>query len=133
MISEQPYCLLCLFFNTDLLLIGVDSVFHAVWIFIAALFAMFAFAALTQGFFAGKNKWYDGILLAVVTLTLLRADLFNSLINKPDLPSFFINLAGMGLMILVYLNQRLRIKRSEAKSLITIRGCDSPGSALLFP
>ncbi len=103
-------------FNTDLLLIGVDSVFHAIWVFIAALFAMFAFAALTQGFFAGKNKWYDGVLLAVVTLTLLRADLFNSWLNRPDLPSYFINLAGMGIMVLVYLNQRLRIKSSEVKA-----------------
>ncbi|OQY33536.1 MAG: C4-dicarboxylate ABC transporter [Spirochaetaceae bacterium 4572_59] len=101
-------------FNTDLLLIGVDSVFYAIWIFIAALFAMFAFAALTQGFFAGKNKWYDAVLLALVTLTLLRADLFNSWLHMPNLPSYFVNIAGMSLMVFVYLNQRMRIKRVGA-------------------
>jgi TRAP transporter 4TM/12TM fusion protein len=98
-------------FNTDLLLIGVDSVFYAIWIFIAALFAMFAFAALTQGFFAGKNKWYEGVLLALVTLILLRPHLVSDFVKMPNLPVYIVNLAGMGLMALVYMNQKLRLKR----------------------
>ena len=102
-------------FNTDLLLIGVDSVFYAIWIFVAALFAMFAFAALTQGFFAGKNKWYEGVLLALVTLILLRPNLVSGYIRMPGLPVYIVNLGGMVLMALIYMNQKLRLSRSSRK------------------
>ncbi len=95
-------------FNTDLLLIGVDSFFRGVWIFIAALFAMFAFAALTQGFFARKNRWYEGILLALVVLTLLRPYMISSFLGVPDLSIIVVNLAGMALMVGIYLIQRMR-------------------------
>jgi len=100
-------------FNTDLLLIGVDSPFRALWIFVSALFAMFAFAALTQGFFACRNKWYDGILLGVVTLTLLRPRLVGGWIGMGSLPTAIVMLLGMSLMVLVYLNQRWRMRRNE--------------------
>ncbi len=95
-------------FNTDLLLIGVDNFFYALWIFIAALFAMFAFAALTQGFFARKNRWYEGVLLGVVVLTLLRPYLISSLLKVPELPVFVVNLAGMALLVTVYMVQQIR-------------------------
>ena len=95
-------------FNTDLLLIGVDSFFRGFWIFIAALFAMFAFAALTQGFFARKNRWYEGLLLALVVLTLLRPYMISSFLGMPDLSIIVVNIAGMALMTGIYFMQRIR-------------------------
>ncbi|MDC7219973.1 MAG: TRAP transporter permease [Spirochaetales bacterium] len=101
-------------FNTELLLIGVDSLVYGIWIFISALFAMFAFAALTQGWFATKNKWYDGILLGAVTLALLRPGLIGSWMGMADVSRtrFMVNLLGMGLMVMIYLVQKLRAKRA---------------------
>jgi TRAP transporter 4TM/12TM fusion protein len=59
-------------FNTDLLLIGVSSLWHVVTIFITGVLAMFAFAALTQNFFIARNRIYESVLLAGVTLILFR-------------------------------------------------------------
>ncbi|MBN2626460.1 MAG: DUF3394 domain-containing protein, partial [Spirochaetales bacterium] len=98
-------------FNTELLLIGVDNLFYGIWIFITALFAMFAFAALTQGWFADKNRWYEGILLAGVTLALLRPGLISQLLGMAHEPRVAIHLGAMGVMALVYLAQRMRMRR----------------------
>ncbi len=65
-------------FNTDLLLIGVHSIGHGVLIFATGVVAMFAFAALTQGYFIRRNRWYEGIILGVITLMLLRPGLFEA-------------------------------------------------------
>ena len=63
-------------FNTDLLLIGIQSWWHIVVIFVTGVMAMFAFAALTQGFYIAKNRIHESILLATVALILLRPQLF---------------------------------------------------------
>ena len=99
-------------FNTELLLIGVNSVFYGIWIFITALFAMFAFAALTQGWFADKNKWYEGILLGGVTLALLRPGLISGLLGMTGEPRVLIHVIAIFVMGLVYLVQRMRIRRA---------------------
>ena len=101
-------------FNTELLLIGVDSVGYAVWIFITALLAMFAFAALTQGFFFTKNKWFEGILLGLGALTLLRPHLVGSWIGMGDAPKVILSSGGILIVALVYLFQRFRASRVAA-------------------
>ncbi len=68
-------------FNTDLLLIGITNVWQVIWIFTTSVIAMFAFAALTQGYFTQKNKWYEGILLGIVAFTLLRPHLIGDFIK----------------------------------------------------
>ncbi|WP_051340591.1 TRAP transporter permease [Azospirillum halopraeferens] len=59
-------------FNTELLLIGVDSVWMAMFIFAAALIAMLAFAAATQGWFLIRTRWWEVVLLLLAAFTLFR-------------------------------------------------------------
>ena len=58
-------------FNTDLLLYQVKSPLYAVWVFLTAMFAMFAFASLTQGHMRMKLKWWEYFVLAAVSFGLL--------------------------------------------------------------
>jgi hypothetical protein len=61
-------------FNTELLLIGIDSWMHLVLIVVSAIVAMLMFAAGTQGWFVTRSRWYESALLLLVTFTLLRPD-----------------------------------------------------------
>ncbi len=59
-------------FNTELLIIGVDSWFHLVFVVVTAVAAMLLFAAGTQGYFLTKSRIWETIALIVVALTLFR-------------------------------------------------------------
>jgi hypothetical protein len=63
-------------FNTELLLIGVDSWAVGIMVLFVSLLAIFAFSSLTQGYFLTKVKWYEGIMLAAICLMLFRPELF---------------------------------------------------------
>ena len=62
-------------FNTELLLIGVTSVWHGLMIFTVSLIALFCFSSVTQGWYIVKVKWFEGITLLLVMLALFRPDL----------------------------------------------------------
>lgn len=57
-------------FNTELLLIGVDSVVHGSFVFVIATVAILLFAASTQGYFIVRSKWYESLGLLLVAFTL---------------------------------------------------------------
>lgn len=59
-------------FNPQLLMIGVDSWWQLVLVVATAIAAMLAFAAATQRWFITRSRWYESILLLLVTFTLLR-------------------------------------------------------------
>ncbi|MEO5734893.1 MAG: DUF3394 domain-containing protein, partial [Rubrivivax sp.] len=59
-------------FNTQLLMIGIDSVWHLVLTIVSATAAMLIFAAATQNYFLVRSKWYESIALLLVTFTLFR-------------------------------------------------------------
>jgi len=59
-------------FNTELLLIGVTSIWHGLMIFVLSVIALFCFSSVTQGWYIVKVKWYEGILLLVVMMALFR-------------------------------------------------------------
>ncbi|MBF9016432.1 MULTISPECIES: TRAP transporter permease [unclassified Oceanispirochaeta] len=101
-------------FNTELLLIGVDSVGYALWIFASATMAMFAFAALTQGYFFIKNKWFEGVALGLGALTLLRPELVGGWIGLSSAPKQVVMLLGIALIGFIYGEQRLRAKKVTA-------------------
>jgi TRAP transporter 4TM/12TM fusion protein len=61
-------------FNTDLLLIGVRSFGQLALTVAAAVTAMLVFAAATQGWFLTKSRWYESVVMLLVTFTLLRPD-----------------------------------------------------------
>jgi hypothetical protein len=59
-------------FNTDLLLIGIQSWWALALTIASAIAAMLLFAAATQGWFLRRSRWYESVLLLLVTFTLLR-------------------------------------------------------------
>ncbi len=63
------------FFNTRLLLIGVDSFLQAAVVFVTATVAMLAFASATQRWLLIRTHWYESLLLGAVCAVLLRPDL----------------------------------------------------------
>jgi len=98
-------------FNTDLLLIGINNIFHILWIFLTGVAAMFAFAALTQNFFIVKNRWYEALALAAVTFTLLRPDLFARLFNNAPSSKFLIAIVALVIFGILYLLQKIRFRK----------------------
>jgi TRAP-type uncharacterized transport system fused permease subunit len=101
-------------FNTEILLIGIRSVWHALWIFITCVAAMFAFANATQNWFIAKNRWYEGVLLIGVALIILRPDaVVNKLGLSPDLRTF-VPLGGLILYGIIFLLQKPRARAAMA-------------------
>ena len=58
-------------FNTELLLMDVGPA-RAVFVFLVAVAAMMLFAAATQGRFVARNKWWETILLLLISFSLFR-------------------------------------------------------------
>ncbi len=95
-------------FNTDLLLLGVQTVPHVIWIFFTGIIAMFAFANATQNYFLTRNRWYEGILLLVVTLVILRPSLPVDLLDLSPGLRTYVPLGGVLLYGGVFLLQKAR-------------------------
>ncbi len=70
-------------FNTELLLIGVESWAHALLIVLAALIAMLVFAAGTMGYFFTRSRIYETIALLLVAFTLFRPGFWMDMIFPP--------------------------------------------------
>jgi len=95
-------------FNSDLLLIGITSLWHVIFIFVTGVSAMFAFASLTQNYFITKNRIYESVLLAAIVLMGLRPQVFMEYLhfgNKVVWP-----LIGIGLIGFLYLIQLPRAR-----------------------
>ncbi len=59
-------------FNPELLLVGVDSFWQGLMIFVVSLLALLSFASLTQGWILVRIRIHEGMLLALVILALFR-------------------------------------------------------------
>ncbi|NOH80925.1 TRAP transporter permease [Vibrio sp. RE86] len=59
-------------FNTQLLLMGIDSIWHLLMTIISSVIAMLIFSAATQGWWFTKNKWWETVALLVLTFTFFR-------------------------------------------------------------
>ncbi|MDC5808976.1 TRAP transporter permease [Vibrio europaeus] len=59
-------------FNTQLLLMGIDSWWHLLLTIISSVIAMLIFSAATQGWWFTKSKWWETVLLLVLTFTFFR-------------------------------------------------------------
>ena len=70
-------------FNTQLLLIGVDTVWHLILTVTSATVAMLVFAAATQGYFLVRTRWYETIALLLVTFTLFRPGFWLDMVYPP--------------------------------------------------
>lgn len=61
-------------FNTQLLLLNIDSWWHLLLTVISAILAMLTFSVATQGWWLTKTKWWEVIALLVITFSLLGLD-----------------------------------------------------------
>jgi len=61
-------------FNHELLLIGVENIWHAFLIIITSLIGILIFTSATQGWFINKLKWYEIIIFLVISISFLSPD-----------------------------------------------------------
>ncbi|OGB20400.1 MAG: C4-dicarboxylate ABC transporter [Burkholderiales bacterium RIFCSPLOWO2_02_FULL_57_36] len=73
-------------FNTQLLLIGIDSVWHLILTVGSAVIAMLVFAAATQGYFLVRTRWYEVMALLLITFTLFRPGYWWDMVYPPFEP-----------------------------------------------
>lgn len=59
-------------FNTQLLLMGVDTWWHLFLTVASSIIAMLIFSAATQGYWFTKSKWWETVLLLILTFTFFR-------------------------------------------------------------
>jgi len=59
-------------FNTELLLIDIESWWHLLLTIFSAVTAMLLFAAATQGYFFVKSRWWETVVLLMISFTLFR-------------------------------------------------------------
>ncbi len=61
-------------FNPQLLLVGVESVWQGILVFVVSLIAILCFSSVTQGWMIVKLKLHEALLLVVVIVGLFRPD-----------------------------------------------------------
>ncbi len=61
-------------FNPELLLVGVESVWHGVSVFVVSLIAILSFACVTQGWFVTRMNVSERVLMMMVVVMLFRPD-----------------------------------------------------------
>ncbi|MEN8179226.1 MAG: TRAP transporter permease [Pseudomonadota bacterium] len=75
-------------FNTELLLIGVETAGHFLTVAGLGLVAMLLFVSATQGWLLMRNRWWESLLLLLIAFSLFRPDfwrdrLFDAVDLKP--------------------------------------------------
>ncbi len=75
-------------FNTQLLMMGIDHWYHLLVTIVAAVFAMLAFAAGTQGYLLVKCRLWETVALLLIALLLFRPgivwdEIYPPLIEEP--------------------------------------------------
>ncbi len=70
-------------FNTELLLIGVDTWYVLLSTIITALTAMLLFAAGTQGYFISRSRLWESLALILIAFTLFRPGFWMDMIYPP--------------------------------------------------
>ncbi len=58
-------------FNSELLLIGIESIWHGLMIIATSLIGILVFTSATQGWFINKLRWYEIIIFLIISISLL--------------------------------------------------------------
>ena len=58
-------------FNHELLLIGIENIWHALTVIITSLAGILVFTSATQGWFVNRLKWYEIIIFLFISISLL--------------------------------------------------------------
>lgn len=83
-------------FNPSILLIGVDSVWYGVLIFVVSLLAILAFASVTQNWLLVRNKPWESLFLIVAIVALFRPGLIMDRFFPPFEPIAIDEFANTG-------------------------------------
>jgi TRAP transporter 4TM/12TM fusion protein len=70
-------------FNTELLLIGVESIGHLLLVATTGLAAMFMFASATQSWFITRNRWWESAILVIAAFSMFRPDFWRDQFFPP--------------------------------------------------
>ncbi len=66
-------------FNHELLLIGIENVWHGLTVIVTSLVGILVFTSATQGWFINKLRWYEIIVFLFISLSLLAPE---AVLNK---------------------------------------------------
>ena len=58
-------------FNHELLLIGIESIWHGFLVIITSLIGILIFTSATQGWFINRLRWYEIIIFLLISISLL--------------------------------------------------------------
>ena len=58
-------------FNHELLLIGIENIWHGFVVIITSLIGILVFTSATQGWFVNRLKWYEIIVFLIISISLL--------------------------------------------------------------
>jgi len=61
-------------FNHELLLIGIENIWHALLVIATSLIGILVFTAATQRWFFNKLRWYEIIVFLTISISLLSPD-----------------------------------------------------------
>ena len=70
-------------YNTQLLLIGIDSVAQFILVVVSSITASLIFVAASQGWFLTRSKWYENVVLLLVAFSLFRPNFWMDKIVAP--------------------------------------------------
>ncbi len=72
-------------FNHELLLIGVENIWHAILIIITSLIGILVFTSATQGWFINKLRWYEILVFLFISISFLSPEfILNKFYPKYD-------------------------------------------------
>ena len=58
-------------FNHELLLIGIENIWHALIVIATSLTGILVFTSATQGWFINRLRWYEIIIFLIISISLL--------------------------------------------------------------
>jgi TRAP transporter 4TM/12TM fusion protein len=58
-------------FNHELLLIGIENIWHGLLVIITSLIGILVFTSATQGWFINRLRWYEVIIFLFISISLL--------------------------------------------------------------
>jgi hypothetical protein len=61
-------------FNHELLLIGIENIWHGLIVIVTSLAGILVFTSATQGWFINKLRWYEIIVFLIISISLLSPD-----------------------------------------------------------
>jgi len=72
-------------FNHELLLIGIENIWHGLVVIVTSLLGILVFTSATQGWFINKLKWHEIVIFLIISISLLSPEfILNKFYPKYD-------------------------------------------------